>query len=42
MEEFITKFINFILFLVNAIKRMVAILTGRSTEEELTTRPETE
>ena len=37
MEDFVNKFIQFILFLVNAIKDMVAVLAGRKPYEEPTT-----
>lgn len=37
MEDFVNKFISFILFLVNAIKDMVATLSGKAKPADSTT-----
>ena len=44
MEDFVKKVIDFILFFVNAIKDMVAALSGKgtSTDAEATTEPNAE
>lgn len=39
MEGFVNQFISFILFLVNAIKDMVAVLSGRKSTDEVQDEP---